>query len=362
MTAQLGDSDGGEADGAPDTHGERVTRRALLAAASSATAASTAGCAALTTPADLASGTSLSGNVGYFTGVEWLLDNRDDVVLLDARSRDRFHAERIYGARRPPVEALTAQRSTEQGKVPDAEALAEVLGSVGVTARDDVVVYGSSVGSRVTRVVFALEHLGHDGDVRVLNGGFPAWTGRVGTGSRTVDSATYEPSARDELVVTRDWLSERIGSFNTESGPHLVDVRQPEAYLAARGSRALVETNDRHGHLPGAVDVHWVGNVSGTKLTAPSDLASLYFQGAGITTDEPVVVYGQGNVDPTNTWVVLRALGVSHVRLYDGGFREWANVPDRLRGRCPVETKTTAVVETAGEVGGDDDGGFSCTG
>ena len=36
----------------------------------------------------------------------------------------------------------------------------------------------------------------------------------------------------------------------------------------------------------------------------------------------------------------------SDVRLYDGGFEEWANVPVGLRGRCPVKTKTITVVET----------------
>ena len=75
-----------------------------------------------------------------------------------------------------------------------------------------------------------------------------------------------------------------------------------------------------------------------------------------------VVVYGDGNVDPTSTWLTLKAIGFEDVRLYDGGFGEWANV-ESDRGRYPVETATNVVVETEGSVGGDDDGGdFSCTG
>lgn len=360
MGGEPADADG--ADGGSGARDGEVTRRALLVAASGATAVSTAGCANIVTPADIAAETGIEGNVGYFTGAEWLSANREDVVVLDARSREQFRTERVYGARRAPVEALTTQRTTERGQVPDADAVAAAFGSVGVTPDDDVIVYGSSVGSRVTRVVFALEYLGHDGAIRILNGGFPAWAGRVGTGARTPETATYEPSVVETAVVSREWVADRVGSFNTDAGPSLVDVRPPEAYLAAVGSDALVRSNDRHGHLPGAVDVHWVGNVANTRLAEPAGLASVYFRKAGISDDGPTVVYGQGNVNPTHTWVVLRALGATDVRLYDGGFREWANVPERLREDCPVETKTAAVIETSGEVGDGDGGGFSCTG
>ncbi|MFB6194597.1 MAG: sulfurtransferase [Haloplanus sp.] len=337
-----------------------VTRRSLLAAAAGAGVASTAGCASIKTPADVARGASIRGNVAYFRGPDQL--TADSAVFLDARSRDQFRQEHVYGARRAPVESLTAQVERESGLVPDADALASTLGSVGLTPDRDVVVYGSSVGSRVTRIVFVLEYLGHEGEITVLNGGYEAWNGRVGVGARHPTHTTYEASVNEELIVTRDWIADRIGSFNAD-GPGLVDVRPPEAYLGARNADELVESNARHGHLPGAVNVHWIGNVNGQQLTEPGTLAGLYFEAAGLDMSGPTVVYGQENVNPTNTWLALRALQAEDVRLYDGGFREWANVPEALRGRCPVETKTTTVVETTGSVGGGDDGGgFSCTG
>ncbi|MFB6268985.1 MAG: sulfurtransferase [Halobacterium sp.] len=345
-------------DDRADGGGENVTRRALLAAAGTGIAA-TAGCAGVYTPADAAKSVAISGNVGYFAGPTQL--NAEDAVFLDARTREQFRAERVYGARLAPVDALTAQRETDAGLVPDADALADALGGIGLSGDEDVVVYGASVGSRVTRVAFALEYLGHSGDVTVLNGGYETWTGRVGTGRRNAPTAEYDADPQTDLVATRDWIAERVGTFNGD-GPGLVDVRAPEAYLAAKGSSELVASNDRHGHVPGAIDVHWVGNVAGRTLTDPGKLASLYFSAAGLDQDGTIVVYGQENVDPTNTWLALRALGATDVRLYDGGFAEWANVPEGERGRYPVETKTTTIVETEGSVGGSDSGGFSCTG
>lgn len=338
-----------------------TTRRSLLAAAAAASATSAAGCASVTTPADIASETDPQGNVGYFVGVRWLADHRSDVVVLDARPRRLFRTERIHGARHVPLEAITKRTETDDGVVPDTDAIASAFGELGVAHDDDVIVYGDSVGARVTRTVFGLEALGHSGEVYILNGGFDVWHGRVGTGDRdSYPSADYDPDPQPDLWVDREWLADRVGTFN-DDGPGLVDVRVPEAYLAAPGSDAIDPDYERHGHLPGAINVHWLGNVAGRRLAEPGELFQLYTQKAELDDDVPVVVvYGDENVNPTQTWVTLRAIGFEDVRLYDGGFAEWANVEED-RGRYPVETKTNVVIETDGDAGGDDGTDFSCT-
>lgn len=340
------------------------TRRALLQAATGAAAASTAGCAAMvTTPAETSSRNEIRGNVRYIVGPSWLEDHEDDVVVLDARSREAVRRERIYGARHVPVEAITAHQSGDGGLEPATAELTDAFSEIGLDRDDDVLVYGGSVGSRVTRVVFALEYLDHRGAIRVLNGGLDGWNGRIGTGRLgNPDPVEYDPEPVDDLVVTRRWIAENADRFGEDAQDALVDVRAPEAYLGAAGSDALDPDHDRHGHLPGAINVHWIGNVRRNRLQDPTQLARLYFAEADLKEDMTVVVYGNENVDPTQTWVVLRALGFEDVRLYDGGFSEWSNVSEDERGEYPVETKTNVVIETDGELGGDDGGDFSCTG
>ena len=340
------------------------TRRTLLKAAAGAGAAAStgaAGCVSITTPADVAASSDLGGNIGYFVGPSTLAQRREEVVALDARSREAYREQRVYGARHVPLEDFTATRDTPAGSVPDTASIAAALGQLGVSPQDDVVVYGSSVGSRVTRTAFALEACGHAGEVMLLNGGFDAWNGRVGTGSSpTRTPVSHDGTARQDLWVTAEWLTDQIGEFNAD-GPGLVDVRQPDTYLGATSSETPPTATDRQGHLPGAINVHWLGNVAGRQLPDPGELYTLYTSQAELDTDRPVVVYGGENVDPTSTWLVLRAIGFDDVRLYDGGFSEWANLDDR--GRFPVETATQVVIETDGEVGGGTDGGdFSCTG
>lgn len=338
-----------------------TTRRALLSAAAGVGLASTAGCATVTTPVDIAEAGDVQGAVRYLQNAAWLAEHRDSVTVLDARSRERFREERIYGARHVPHEAVTATRSTDEGVVPDADELAAAFADAGITPDDDIVVYGSSVGSRVTRLIFSLAYLGHRGDLTVLNGGFDAWGGRVGVGNRSIQPAHYDPTLQPDLVVSREWISDRVGTFNAD-GPSLIDTRPPEAYLGATGSSELIAANDRHGHLPGAINVYWIGNIAGQYLADPARLSRLYDSEAGVSPSGPTVIYGQAAVNPTNTWFVLRALGFENVSMYEGGFREWANVKESARGRYPVETKTNVIVETEGDIGGGGGGGFSCTG
>lgn len=348
-------------EGREPADGFRPTRRGLLRAAAGAGVASTAGCASITTPVDIAESGRIAGEVSYFVDAAWLAEHREAVTVLDARSQRLFRAERVYGARHVPLEAVTPTRETDEGIMPDAGELAAAFGAAGVTPDDDVVVYGGSVGARVSRLIFALDYLGHRGNLHVLNGGFEAWGGRIGTGPRANRSTTYTPSPNEAVVVSREWLADNVGSFN-DSGPGLVDTRAPEAYLGAQGADEIVGRNDRHGHLPGALGIHWTGNIDGRYLTDPARLARLYGSEAGLSPDAVVVVYGQAAVNPTNTWLVLRALGYEDVRLYEGGFREWANLPPADRGRYPVETKTNVVIETDGGLESGDDSGFSCTG
>ncbi len=336
------------------------TRRALLAAAAGSTVLGSAGCVEITTPADLARATDITGNVSYFVGTEWLRERLGSVTVLDARQERFFRAERIYGARRVPLGTIIARTESNDGHglVPDTDTLAAAIGELGVAPDEDIVVYGDTVGARVTRTVFVLHALGHRGNVHVLNGGFMAWNGRVGTGrASTPAPVTYDPDPKPDLWVHRAWLADHVGTFN-DDGPGLIDVREPDAYVAAVGSDALEDEHARHGHLPGAVNVHWMGNIDGRSLADPAELYQRYTADAGLTPDEPVVVYGNDNVDPTQTWVTLRAIGFDDVRLYDGGFGEWANQDDQ--GRYPVETGTTAVVDVDGEIGGTDGGDFTC--
>lgn len=338
----------------------RQTRRSLLAAAST-TAVGLAGCAQITTPADLALRTDPGHHVEYFVGVDWARERRGDLVVLDARQERLFREARIYGARRVPFEGITARRETDEGIEPDTDTIAETVGELGLDEESDVLVYGDSVGARVTRTVFALHAIGHEGEVHILNGGFDAWTGRVGTGTAPSPTAiTYDATPDSSRWVTREWVADHLEQSSDAPEIGIVDVRVPEAYIAATGSPDLDPDHERPGHIPGAVNVHWWGNIDRGSLNDPGELYQLYSRQAELSEDHSIVVYGDDNVEPTQTWATLRAIGFSDVRIYEGGYGDWSNV-DGDRGRYPVETGTQAVIDTDGQVGTGDGGDFTCS-
>ncbi len=334
-----------------------ISRRALLKAASTSSALGFAGCInQIRTPADVADTGVMAQNIGYFVDPSWALERFGELEFIDARRRSDFRAERIYGAVRPDFDKLTAKKEINSGVLPDSDKISGGFSDVLLDSGDDVVVYGSSVGSRVTRVVFALEYLGHSGEIYVLNGGFDAWNGRIGTGIKmSGEQSSYHPSINNDLVATREWISENALGNDSVS---IIDARSERAYL---GNSDSGDVYDRPGHIPGAMNIFWHGNIKGRLLQDASHLGGIYIGSAGLSQDGKVVVYCREGVNSTNTYVVLKALGFEDVMLYEGGFIDWSNVDEGERDIYPVETKSNAIIEVEGEVGGGG-GTFTCSG
>jgi thiosulfate/3-mercaptopyruvate sulfurtransferase len=108
----------------------------------------------------------------------------------------------------------------------------------------------------------------------------------------------------------------------------LVDVRSPAEFtgeiLAPPG---LLETAQRGGHIPGAVNIPWskAVNDDGTFKTA-GELAELY-GGAGVTKDKPTIAYCRIGERSSHTWFVLKyLLGYPEVLNYDGSWTEWGSM------------------------------------
>jgi thiosulfate/3-mercaptopyruvate sulfurtransferase len=84
------------------------------------------------------------------------------------------------------------------------------------------------------------------------------------------------------------------------------------------------------GHIPGAANVHW------TELTGldeddlwdarPAEELAALFAARGLSSDEPIVVYGsgpEGYGDDGNAYWALRYLGHDDVRVLNGGWASW---------------------------------------
>ncbi|HWE22389.1 MAG TPA: rhodanese-like domain-containing protein, partial [Myxococcales bacterium] len=102
----------------------------------------------------------------------------------------------------------------------------------------------------------------------------------------------------------------------------VTDARAPERY------RGEVEPVDkRAGHIPGAVNAPFSGNLKDGRFRPPEELRAIYQRlGAGRAT-EIIASCGSG-VTACHTLLALELAGLPGAKLYVGSWSDWSSQPD----------------------------------
>ena len=255
-----------------------------------------------------------------------LIEAPRPLVLLDVRwALDGSTGEHSYLAGHLPGAVyvdldteLAAPASPAAGRhpLPAPEDFAATLRRVGVTEDARIVAYDDTDGGPAARLVWMLRALGHDASV--LSGGVHAWNGPLETGP-----VTPEPTE----VPVRDWPTESLASADeiaAADGAVVIDARAPERY------RGEVEPIDpRAGHVPGAVNLPYAGNLDEERRFLPAEELRERFSTAGVTADGETIVYCGSGVTATHDLLALEAAGFTRARLFPGSWSQWSADPDR---------------------------------
>ncbi|MDF1523143.1 MAG: sulfurtransferase [Trueperaceae bacterium] len=202
--------------------------------------------------------------------------------------------------------------------LPDADALARTLGRAGIDGASHVVAYDVGDAMVAGRVWWLLRWLGHDA-VQVLDGGIAAWTVAGGATTDAVPTpvpARFVPRPRPELVVDRDQVRAAAGDPDVL----VIDVRAAERY------RGEVEPLDPvAGHVPGAVNVPYAGNLEDGRFRDPAALRERYAAAVGA---REVIAYCGSGVSAAHGLMALAAIGLPEAKLYAGSWSDWVSYPD----------------------------------
>jgi len=246
-----------------------------------------------------------------------LLDVRWGLTAPPGAGLAAYRAAHIPGARFLDLEAvLTGPRvDPKLGRhpLPDADRLAEGLGALGIDATRPIVVYDVPGSFAAGRAWWVLRWAGLD--VRVLDGGWPAWVASDGP----VEIGDPEPAASTEIPIRLGQLP-TIDADQVVAWPGtLIDVRAAERFTGA--SEPM---DPKAGHIPGAVNRPVSGLWTTDGLLPDDDALRAYF---GELTG-PVAVYCGSGVSAAQGVFALAAIGVDAV-LYPPSWSGWSADPDR---------------------------------
>jgi thiosulfate/3-mercaptopyruvate sulfurtransferase len=236
-------------------------------------------------------------------------------IVLDCRPEKNYDQGHLPGALPFSWEKLTAtDKDGVKYRILPPDELAARLGRMGISEKSRIVFYGdadSSWGGEGWGA-WVLTWLGHQGSVRILEGGIAAWEQAGGpvekNGPTEAQVATYPVNLKPEKDITARQLVDQGDQYT------VIDVRSTLEWIK--------------GHLPNAIHISWEKFYQGPdrKPLSREQLQKL-LAGHGVNLNKPVVYYCTGGIRSGYAWMVHELSGLGPAINFEGGTEAW----DKLR-------------------------------
>lgn len=245
-----------------------------------------------------------------------------NLVTVALTTADEHIAARLPGASQIDWPALEIVDTSDTSLARWRVELERIVAGLGITPDHEVVAYDPGT-LFAARLWWVLSYLGHD-RVSLLHGGLNAWSAAGGEVASGQPTAAVEPAIAPYPSTPRDAMlaqGAEVQSLIGQPAVALVDARSPEEYVA--------------GHIPGAVNFNYLGNVEAgppPRWLSAAELRAAY-AALGVTPDKMIIPYCKSGVRSAVTFFTLRLLGFPNVALFTGSWQEWETLPN-----APVTT------------------------
>lgn len=240
---------------------------------------------------------------------------------------DRYREKHIPGAIWFHWKNLCWHDTDRQFVTP--EKLAELLGAVGISDEDTLVLCGDPV-QYGTYAFWALTMAGHP-DIRIIDGAKVKWLAEnrpVASTSKGTEPVDYEVQSKNE------WM--RLGRENVRDnldndGRFLLDVRSPEEYSGERVMELgkFDHGAERGGRIPGAKHLFFKELLNDDDTFKSPEELTATLKGVGADSDkaDEIVAYCRLSHRATLAWTAMTyILGWEGVKIYDGSWTEWGSI------------------------------------
>ena len=246
--------------------------------------------------------------------LEKIIDD-PNLILIDARSFQAYSLGHITNAVNLDLFSFHWIDTSQDGISSFNQQFTKIFSRVGVSEEKKVVFYDAVSGMLAARGVWLLEYLSHH-NVSMLDGGFIKWKNE----ERTWDTipvanmyANFSAKPNPKVLAGFEYVLDNLDKIT------ILDARSKEEFdgklvRAARG-----------GHIPTSTNIDYTENISkdGT-LKNNEELSKLY----QMSKDAEIVTYCQGAYRAANTFLALKKIGFTNVKVYLGSWGEWGNKPE----------------------------------
>jgi len=251
----------------------------------------------------------------------WWLDGRD--------ARADYFNERLPGAVFFDLDDISDHASSLPHMLPTAEDFAKNVGALGLSEKDQIVVYDSQGLFSAARVWWMFRLFGAERAV-ILDGGLPKWKAE----GRPTETGPFEPPAPTlfSAISPQDSVALLADVKDALNSPtQILDARGAPRF---NGSAPEPRAGVRSGHMPGALNLPYTQLLNPDKTMKGGPTLETAFQTVGLDMNRPVITSCGSGVTAAILTLGLAVLGKSS-RLYDGSWSEWGS-----RNDTPVETET----------------------
>ncbi|MBB6451197.1 thiosulfate/3-mercaptopyruvate sulfurtransferase [Geomicrobium halophilum] len=271
-------------------------------------------------------------NGEYIVTKEWLYEhlNDSDIVVADCRFQlsdpgagwEAYRKDHIPGAVYFDLKKdLSGSASTHGGRhpLPAIEDFISVLNAAGIHQDKYVVVYDDQHGSMAGRLWWLLTYVGHE-QVLLLDENYSEWKRQeypVSTEIPQPVQTNFTPQLQPDMRVDMD----EVKTLKEQDDIAVLDARAPERF-----SGEIEPTEERAGHIPGAENWFWKGNVSTVGKWKTTDELKERFR--SLQDKEAVIVYCGSGVSANSNIIALKQAGFENVKLYPGSWSDWSSYDD----------------------------------
>jgi len=192
-----------------------------------------------------------------------------------------------------------------------------LINYLGIDSNSFVVFYDDNSGYSASRGVWLLHYFSNR-NVYILDGGYKYWSklnypSEKKTNSNGVSEVEYKINKK--VLADAEYIKKKLEKKTNDMV--IIDCRSEMEYSGT------IARASKKGHIPQAINIDWINNLAEEKFKDLEKLDQLY---SFISKDKEVITYCHGGYRAANTYLILKKLGYSDVKMYLGSWGEWGNI------------------------------------